>query len=120
MLPNFRIKNDTMMFGKWSFYRIKIFYIFVSILMLTISLPALAPGSFEEGYELYKKGKYYEAETILLREKELSPKNLDVYAVLGWIYLYTGRYVKAIEISEEGLKISSTEMAPNTFHKFHY
>jgi len=63
-------------------------------------------SSFQEGYELYKQGKYYDAEKVLLRERELTPNNIDVYAVLGWCYLNTGSYSNAIEVSEEGLKIS--------------
>ena len=68
--------------------------------------PALAEPSFQEGYELYKRGKYYDAEAALLKEKETSPGNLDIYAVLGWCYLNTGRQKMAIDVSEEGLKLS--------------
>ncbi|HEB30922.1 MAG TPA: tetratricopeptide repeat protein [Spirochaetes bacterium] len=76
------------------------------IFIIIIIVPLISLASFQEGYDLYKKGKYYEAEKILLREKELSPRNLDIYAVLGWCYLYTGRYRSAIGVSQEGLDFS--------------
>ena len=76
--------------------------------LLLAVIPAVSIfASFQQGYDLYKRGKYYEAEEVLLREKELSPGNLDVYAVLGWCYLNTGRYKDAIDISNEGLKINA-------------
>ena len=75
-------------------------------LIIIIAAPFLSFASFQEGYDLYKRGKYYEAEKILLREKELTPRNLDIYAVLGWCYLYTGRYREAIKICQEGLDLS--------------
>ncbi len=82
---------------------------FLLVLILFICLPYFSHSSFQEGYELYRQGKYYEAEKILLREKELSPKNLDIYAVLGWCYLYTGRYSLAIETCNEGLKLNTRD-----------
>jgi tetratricopeptide (TPR) repeat protein len=81
--------------------------VIVTILIITILVvPSISYASFQQAYELYKKGKYYDAEELLLKEKELSPNNLDVYAVLGWCYYYTRRYSAAIEICEEGLKIN--------------
>jgi tetratricopeptide (TPR) repeat protein len=79
--------------------------VFIYVLVCVFSLY----GSFQEGYELYKQGKYYDAEKVLLREKEINPNNVDIYAVLGWCYLNTGDYSKAIEISEEGLKLNSKD-----------
>ena len=49
----------------------------VIILTAPLLLPHFLSASFQEGYDLYKRGKYYEAEAVLLREKELSPNNLD-------------------------------------------
>jgi len=79
-----------------------IFLAFCAVFLLVIIFPVTIFASFQQGYDLYKKGKYYDAEEVLLREKELSPGNLDVYAVLGWCYLNTGRYKNAIDISNEG------------------
>ena len=76
----------------------------IIILSACVLIPTLLSASFQEGYDLYKKGKFYESEAVLLREKELTPSNLDVYAVLGWCYLNTGRYKNAIDISNEGLE----------------
>jgi tetratricopeptide (TPR) repeat protein len=79
------------------------------LLVFIFLVPVIGLSSFQEAYDLYKQGKYYDAEKLLLREKELTPNNLDVYAVLGWCYLNTGRYRLAIEISEEGLQKNSTD-----------
>jgi tetratricopeptide (TPR) repeat protein len=78
----------------------------VPIIVAVLIIPCISYASFQQAYELYRKGKYYDAEKILLKEKELSPNNLDVLAVLGWCYYYTRRYSTAIEICEEGLKIN--------------
>jgi len=85
----------------------KYFIQFFLTIFFVLSITAIAIASFQEGYDLYRQGKYYDAEKVLLREKELTPKNLDVYAVLGWCYLYTSRYKMAIDISNEGLKINA-------------
>jgi tetratricopeptide (TPR) repeat protein len=82
---------------------------FSLILLGAILIPAIAFPSFQEAYELYKKGKYYDAEAALLKEKELSPGSVDVYAVLGWCYLNTGRQNMAIDVSLEGLKLNSKD-----------
>ena len=81
----------------------------VYVIIILLIIPSVSYASFQQAYELYKKGKYYDAEKLLLREKELSPSNLDVYAVLGWCYFYTRRYSTAIEICEEGLKINPND-----------
>ncbi len=88
--------EDTM--KKWCFLMVFIFFV-----------PLWGFSSFQEAYDLYKQGKYYDSEKLLLREKELTPNNFDVYAVLGWCYINTGRYRLAIEISEEGLKINPND-----------
>jgi len=76
--------------------------LFITVIICVFSVfPLMGFSSFQEGYELYKQGKYYDAEKVLLREKELTPNNIDVYAVLGWCYLNTGSYSNAIEVSEE-------------------
>lgn len=76
---------------------------------LAAAFPLAVPASFQEAYDLYKKGKYYDAEAVLLKEKEASPGSVDVYAVLGWCYLNTGRQKMAIDVSEEGLKLNSRD-----------
>jgi tetratricopeptide (TPR) repeat protein len=82
---------------------------FAVVLLGAILIPAFAFPSFQEAYELYRKGKYYDAEAALLEEKEISPGNVDVYAVLGWCYLNTGRQNMAIDVSLEGLKLNSKD-----------
>lgn len=85
--------------------RVKLVLLIAAILTAAvIIIPSFCFASFQEAYELYKKGKYYDAEKLLIKEKELSPNNLDINAVLGWCYYYTRRYSAAIEICEEGLK----------------
>ena len=84
-------------------------YLCVAILTAAFVAAHLLAASFQEGYDLYKRGKFYESEAVLLREKELSPSNLDIYAVLGWCYLNTGRYKNAIDISNEGLELNSRD-----------
>ncbi|MFW6139713.1 MAG: tetratricopeptide repeat protein [Spirochaetota bacterium] len=80
-------------------------FLLITLIVILSLLPLFTGNcSFQEAYELYKQEKYYDAEKILLRLKELTPDNLDIYAVLGWCYLNTGRQSKAIDISEEGLE----------------
>ena len=86
----------------------RILFIEVAVFVVLFS-PSLLMASFQEGYELYRQGKYYDAEKVLLHEKELTPNNTDIYAVLGWCYLNIGDYSKAIEISEEGLKLNARD-----------
>jgi tetratricopeptide (TPR) repeat protein len=81
----------------------------VFLLLWAVLVPAIAFPSFQEAYDLYKKGKYYDAEAMLLEEKEISPGSIDVYAVLGWCYLNTGRQNMAVEVSLEGLKLNSKD-----------
>ena len=81
----------------------------ILIVSVFVVSPTLLIASFQEGYDLYRRGKYYESEAALLREKELTPNNLDVYAVLGWCYLNTGRYKNAIDISNEGLELNASD-----------
>jgi tetratricopeptide (TPR) repeat protein len=61
---------------------------------------------FEDALELYRSGNYQRAVEVTLRELELTPRNMDSYAVLGWSLLALNRSEEALEYGLQGLEIS--------------
>ena len=61
-------------------------------------------GFFDEGDELFKKGKYAEAEEFFLKAATRTPGDARVYARLGVIYLHQKNFNDAIESLKVAVK----------------
>ena len=60
---------------------------------------------FEEGEQLYKAGKFDEAEQFFVKSAANNPSDPKVYARLGLLYLQTKNYSDAIEALKVAVKL---------------
>ncbi|MBI9108246.1 MAG: hypothetical protein JEZ04_15960 [Spirochaetales bacterium] len=82
----------------------------ILILIFTIGSAALMTAQDRADALLeYKKGNYSRAEEICISEIERMPRNLDSYVVLGWTYIKTGDFQKALDTGLSGLKIAGRD-----------
>ena len=79
---------------------------FAVILFTVFSALSFSQEATPDALEMYKAKKYTQAIEVCLSELEITPRNMNSYAVLGWSLIATRQYDKALEYGKKALEIS--------------
>mgnify|MGYP001552139850 CR=1 FL=1 len=82
----------------------------IAIVLISIASAPVFTQNRADALLEYKKGNYDKAIEICLEEIEQMPRNIDSYVVLGWTYIKTGEYQKALDSALDALKVSKHEI----------